>query len=203
MKFSSLQQQWQRFGARARQHHRYSPTSTSPTRTTTACSASATCAKLKARRRRRYRHRTTGYDDRVVTTRTATSIFRRPQPLPPHWAPGGRQRNLAVADSGNRRVLHFPTPFSHQGNQQADLVLSKTNFSTPPITDPTARNISSLRHGFRRFEWPAGVDQGLNRVLFIPFTNGPLPPRTMARRRRRYSGRRISLPAGRAPTIPA
>jgi hypothetical protein len=31
--------------------------------------------------------------------------------------------NLYVADFGNGRVLRFPTPFSHQGNQQADLVL--------------------------------------------------------------------------------
>src|ERR1035437_6396135 len=49
--------------------------------------------------------------------------------------------NLYVADSYNGRVLRFPTPFSHQGNQQADMVLGKSNFVTPPITDATARNM--------------------------------------------------------------
>jgi uncharacterized protein (TIGR03437 family) len=81
--------------------------------------------------------------------------------------------NLYVADSGNGRVLRFPTPFSHQGNQQADVVLGKSNFNTPPITDPTARNMY-LPYGMA-FAGSNGLlvsDQGLNRVLFIPFTNG-------------------------------
>jgi uncharacterized protein (TIGR03437 family) len=81
--------------------------------------------------------------------------------------------NLYVADSGNGRVLRFPTPFSHQGNQQADLVLGKSNFTTPPITDATARNMY-LPYGLA-FAGNNGLlvsDQGLNRVLFIPFTNG-------------------------------
>ena len=50
--------------------------------------------------------------------------------------------NLYVADSLNGRVLRFPAPFSHTGNQQADLVLGKQNFTTPPIPDPSARNMA-------------------------------------------------------------
>jgi uncharacterized protein (TIGR03437 family) len=81
--------------------------------------------------------------------------------------------NLYVADSANGRVLRFPTPFSHQGNQLADLVLGKPNFSTPPITDATARNIF-VPYGLA-FAGSNGLlvsDQALNRVLFFPFTKG-------------------------------
>jgi uncharacterized protein (TIGR03437 family) len=81
--------------------------------------------------------------------------------------------NLYVADLGNGRVLRFPTPFSHQGNQQADLVLGKSNFVTPPITDATARNMY-FPYGLA-FAGNNGLlvsDQGLNRVLFFPFTKG-------------------------------
>ncbi|MCX6631587.1 MAG: hypothetical protein NTW28_28580, partial [Candidatus Solibacter sp.] len=81
--------------------------------------------------------------------------------------------NLYVADSNNGRVLRFPTPFSHQGNQQADLVLGKSNFFTPFITDATARNMY-VPYGLA-FAGTSGLlvsDQQLNRVLFFPFTNG-------------------------------
>ena len=81
--------------------------------------------------------------------------------------------NLYVADSGNGRVLRFPTPFSHQGNQQADIVLGKSNFVTPPITDATARNMLAP-YGLA-FSGNNGLlvsDAGLNRVLFFPFDNG-------------------------------
>ncbi len=81
--------------------------------------------------------------------------------------------NLYVADSGNGRVLRFPTPFSHQGNQQADVVLGKSNFVTPPITDATARNMLAP-YGLA-FSGTNGLlvsDAGLNRVLFFPFDNG-------------------------------
>ncbi len=81
--------------------------------------------------------------------------------------------NLYVADSGNGRVLRFPTPFSHQGNQQADVVLGKSNFVTPPITDATARNMLAP-YGLA-FSGTNGLlvsDQALNRVLFFPFDNG-------------------------------
>jgi uncharacterized protein (TIGR03437 family) len=81
--------------------------------------------------------------------------------------------NLYVADSGNGRVLRFPTPFSHQGNQTADVVLGKSNYGTPPITDATARNMY-VPYGLA---WAGNngllvSDQALNRVLFFPFTNG-------------------------------
>jgi uncharacterized protein (TIGR03437 family) len=81
--------------------------------------------------------------------------------------------NLYVADSLNGRVLRFPTPFSHQGNQQADLVLGKSNFATPFITDASQRNMY-LPYGLA-FAGNNGLlvsDQGLNRVLFFPFNNG-------------------------------
>jgi uncharacterized protein (TIGR03437 family) len=81
--------------------------------------------------------------------------------------------NLYVADLGNGRVLRFPTPFSHQGNQQADLVLGKSSFSTPPITDANQRNMY-FPYGLA-FAGNNGLlvsDQGLNRVLFFPFTKG-------------------------------
>ncbi len=81
--------------------------------------------------------------------------------------------NLYVADSYNGRVLRFPTPFSHQGNQQADVVLGKSTYSTPPITDATARNMY-IPYGLA-FAGSNGLlvsDQGLNRVLYFPFNNG-------------------------------
>jgi uncharacterized protein (TIGR03437 family) len=81
--------------------------------------------------------------------------------------------NLYVADSYNGRVLRFPTPFSHQGNQQADMVLGKSNFVTPPLTDANPYNMS-VPYGLA-FAGNTGLlvsDQALNRVLFFPFTNG-------------------------------
>jgi uncharacterized protein (TIGR03437 family) len=80
--------------------------------------------------------------------------------------------NLYVADGGNGRVLRFPSPFSHAGNQVADVVLGQADFSTR-ITDASSRNMS----------FPSGLafagtngllvsDLALNRVLFFPFTSG-------------------------------
>jgi len=81
--------------------------------------------------------------------------------------------NLYVADRDNGRVLRFPTPFSHQGNQQADLVLGKSNFVTPPITDASARNmLAPYGLAFAGNNGLLVSDQALNRVLFFPFTNG-------------------------------
>ena len=81
--------------------------------------------------------------------------------------------NLYVADSQNGRVLRFPTPFSHQGNQQADLVLGKPNFTTPPLTDANARNMY-VPYGLT-LSGTDGLlvsDYALNRVLYFPYTNG-------------------------------
>ena len=81
--------------------------------------------------------------------------------------------NLYVADSANGRVLRFPTPFSHQGNQQADLVLGKSNFVTPYLPDANKYNMY-VPYGLT-FAGNNGLlvsDQALNRVLFFPYTNG-------------------------------
>ncbi len=84
--------------------------------------------------------------------------------------------NLYVADSQNGRVLRFPTPFSHQGNQTADLVLGKPNFTTPVLTDANARNMW-VPYGLT-FAGPNATvgllvsDYGLHRVLFFPYSNG-------------------------------
>jgi sugar lactone lactonase YvrE len=81
--------------------------------------------------------------------------------------------NLYVADRENGRVLRFPTPFSHQGNQQADLVLGKANFVTPPITDASARNmLAPYGLAFAGNNGLLVSDQALNRVLFFPFNKG-------------------------------
>ena len=50
--------------------------------------------------------------------------------------------NLYVADAANGRVLRFPTPFSHQGNQQADVVLGKP--ISPPLHSPTSTSETCL-----------------------------------------------------------
>jgi uncharacterized protein (TIGR03437 family) len=79
--------------------------------------------------------------------------------------------DLYVADSGNGRVLRFPSPFQHSV-QQADLVLGQKDFTTK-ITDPSPSTMAQ----------PYGLaiagDQGLlvsdqahHRVLFFPFTPG-------------------------------
>jgi uncharacterized protein (TIGR03437 family) len=81
--------------------------------------------------------------------------------------------NLYVADSANGRVLRFPTPFSHQGNQQADVVLGKPSFSTPWLPDANARNMY-VPYGLT-FAGTSGLlvsDEVLNRVLYFPFTQG-------------------------------
>ncbi|MEO8598139.1 MAG: hypothetical protein ABI759_32765 [Candidatus Solibacter sp.] len=85
--------------------------------------------------------------------------------------------NLYVADQGNGRVLRFPTPFSHQGNQQADVVLGKGNFVSSPLVDPSARNMY-LPYGLA-FAGNNGLlvsDAGLSRVLYFPFNNGSFTP---------------------------
>jgi uncharacterized protein (TIGR03437 family) len=83
--------------------------------------------------------------------------------------------NLYVADSGNGRVLRFPTPFAHQGSlQPADRVVGQANFTTK-ITDPSAGTMSAP-YGLAL----SGVngllvsDVQLNRVLYFPMANGDL-----------------------------
>ncbi len=79
--------------------------------------------------------------------------------------------NLFVADSGNGRVLRFPSPFAHQGLEQADLVLGQRDFKTV-ITDPTQFNMA------RPYGLALSANDGLlvsdvadNRVLFFRFNS--------------------------------
>ena len=93
--------------------------------------------------------------------------------------------NLFVADTGNSRILRFPSPFDSGKNalQSADLVLGQINF-TSTVTDPTDRTMSApislaLTADAGNAALPAGgfliaTDSVHNRVLFFPkpFTNG-------------------------------
>ncbi len=104
--------------------------------------------------------------------------------------------NLYVADSGNGRVLRFPCPFTYAGletnpactangsaPEAADLVLGQQNFTTT-ITDPASTNMAvpyglaftpSCNSPSQACAAPNGLvvsDQVLNRVLYIPTTNG-------------------------------
>jgi uncharacterized protein (TIGR03437 family) len=78
--------------------------------------------------------------------------------------------NLYVADSGNGRVLRFPTPFAHQGQQQADLVLGQQSFFGK-VTDPTSRTMA-VPYGLAIVgtNGLAVSDVSDNRVLFFKFT---------------------------------
>jgi uncharacterized protein (TIGR03437 family) len=81
------------------------------------------------------------------------------------------QGNLYVADTGNGRVLRFPTPFSHYTPgtpEQADLVLGQAGFSDARITDPTDRTMAQP-YGLA-FAYAGGLlvsDVALNRVLYF------------------------------------
>jgi uncharacterized protein (TIGR03437 family) len=81
------------------------------------------------------------------------------------------QGNLYVADTGNSRVLRFPTPFANYTPgtpEQADLVLGQAGFTGARITDPTNRTMASP-YGLA-FAYAGGLlvsDVGLNRVLYF------------------------------------
>ncbi|MBK9169752.1 MAG: hypothetical protein IPM24_20145 [Bryobacterales bacterium] len=87
--------------------------------------------------------------------------------------------NLWVADSGNGRVLRFPSPFQRNENfPRANLVIGQLGFGLK-VTDPTARTMSRP-YGIA-FAGENGLlvsDLAHNRVLFFrgrynEFTNGP------------------------------
>jgi uncharacterized protein (TIGR03437 family) len=86
--------------------------------------------------------------------------------------------NLYVADTGNGRVLRFPSPFANYTAGQpeaADLVLGQVSFTATKITDPTPRTMSEP-YGLA-FAYAGGLlvsDIGLNRVLY--FQAPPLAP---------------------------
>ena len=82
--------------------------------------------------------------------------------------------NLYVADSGNGRVLRFPTPFAHQGLPAADRVVGQANF-TSKITDPGASTMAAP-YGLA-FTGANGLlvsDVKLNRVLYFPMASGDI-----------------------------
>jgi uncharacterized protein (TIGR03437 family) len=83
--------------------------------------------------------------------------------------------NLYVADSGNGRVLRFPTPFAHQGTLlPADRVVGQSSF-TSRITDPSAATMFAP-YGLA-FSGANGLlvsDVQHNRVLYFPMANGDL-----------------------------
>ena len=82
--------------------------------------------------------------------------------------------NLYVADSGNGRVLRFPTPFAHQGLPAADRVVGQANF-TSKITDPSPGTMAAP-YGLA-FSGVNGLlvsDAKLNRVLYFPIASGDL-----------------------------
>jgi uncharacterized protein (TIGR03437 family) len=82
--------------------------------------------------------------------------------------------NLYVADSGNGRVLRFPTPFAHQGLPAADRVVGQANFSSK-ITDPSPATMAAP-YGLA-FSGVNGLlvsDAKLNRVLYFPMASGDL-----------------------------
>jgi uncharacterized protein (TIGR03437 family) len=82
--------------------------------------------------------------------------------------------NLYVADSGNGRVLRFPTPFAHQGLPAADRVVGQANF-TSKITDPGAATMATP-YGLA-LSGANGLlvsDVKFNRVLYFPMASGDL-----------------------------
>jgi len=86
-----------------------------------------------------------------------------------------RDGNLWVADSGNGRVLRFPSPFSQtQTPMRADLVLGQSSF-TSRVTDASARTMA-VPFGIV-FSYSGRLlvsDNALNRVLVFdpPFVSG-------------------------------
>ena len=81
--------------------------------------------------------------------------------------------NLWVADTGNGRVLRFPSPFRN-AQQRADLVIGQLNF-TSSITDATARTMAApYGLAFTSAGHLLVSDSNLNRVLLFtaPFSNG-------------------------------
>jgi uncharacterized protein (TIGR03437 family) len=84
------------------------------------------------------------------------------------------QGNLYVADSLNGRVLRFPAPFAYTGGapEPADLVLGQQNF-TSQIFDATSSTMQApYGLAFSGVNGLVVSDQGDNRVLYIPMTNG-------------------------------
>ncbi len=82
------------------------------------------------------------------------------------------QGNLYVADSGNGRVLRFPSPFSYTGTgpEPADLVLGQQDFTTQ-VLDPTASTMHTP-YGLA-FSGTNGLlvsDLFFNRVLYFKFS---------------------------------
>jgi len=85
--------------------------------------------------------------------------------------------NLYVADSGNARVLRFPSPFTQPSkqSQSADLVLGQSNFTNKLTDVSNARMLLPYGVVFVPNTGLLVSDQGDNRVLLFPgnnFTSG-------------------------------
>jgi uncharacterized protein (TIGR03437 family) len=111
-------------------------------------------------------------------TNSATQLNNQGLSFPEGLAVDGKG-NLYVADTGNARVLRFPTPFNPAQNEpQANLVLGQVNFNTK-VTDPSAQNMAApYGLAFTSAGHLLVSDQALDRVLLFlkpsggDFTNG-------------------------------
>ena len=89
--------------------------------------------------------------------------------------------NLYVADSGNGRIVRFPSPFANfkpgtpmAVTESADLLLGQISFTTR-ITDPTSQTMGApYGLAFTSNGSLLASDLGNNRVLFFPATGGVL-----------------------------
>ena len=89
--------------------------------------------------------------------------------------------NLYVADSGNGRILRFPSPFANftpgtpmAVTESADLLLGQISFTTR-ITDPTSQTMGApYGLAFTSNGSLLASDLANNRVLFFPATGGTL-----------------------------
>jgi len=83
--------------------------------------------------------------------------------------------NLYVADSGNGRVLRFPTPFAHQGSlQPADRVVGQANYTTKIAVPDPAKMAAPYGLAFSGANGLLVSDAKYNRVLYFPMANGDL-----------------------------
>jgi uncharacterized protein (TIGR03437 family) len=84
------------------------------------------------------------------------------------------QGNLYVADSLNGRVLRFPAPFAYTGGapEPADLVLGQQNFTSQIFDATSSTMLAPYGLAFSGVNGLVVSDQGDNRVLYIPMTNG-------------------------------
>ncbi len=101
--------------------------------------------------------------------------------------------NLYVADTGNGRVLRFPTPFTNYTAgvmEPADLVLGQPDFTTT-ITDATASTMAAP-YGLAMTLFPGILVLSTSSIAVCFFSKGRPRPLPTDKRPRWYSARRIS-----------